>query len=135
MSSSSYTGSCFCGQVRFDLTGKPTFACHCHCRSCQRASGAPFVTWATFALDDLNIRSGTIAENRSSDGVQRGHCAACGSTLTYENDRRPGEIDFAVTCFDDLSGIAPQAHIWVEDKASWLVIDDDLPKYETTVSG
>lgn len=135
MGDSLYAGSCFCGHVRFEFTGDPKFACHCHCRSCQRASGAPLVTWVTFAHDELDIRSGTITEFQSSEGVQRGHCSVCGTTLTYASDRRPGEIDIAISCLDDSSTIEPRAHIWVEDKASWLVIEDDLPQYKTTVTG
>ena len=134
MSESTISGHCFCGHVRFRLTGEPSFACHCHCESCQRASGAPFVTWATFPSDALDIETGTITEYSSSEGVQRGHCALCGTTLTYANDSRAGEIDVAVTTLDDPSRIEPAAHIWLEDKASWLAIDDDLPKYRTTVT-
>jgi hypothetical protein len=75
-----------------------------------------------------------ITEYQSSRGVQRGHCPTCGTTLTYACDRRPGEIDIAVSALDDPSGIEPQAHIWVEDKASWLAIEDKLPQYRTTLS-
>lgn len=129
-----FAGSCFCGFVRFELTGAPMFACHCHCASCQRAAGAPVVTWATFARDDFDIRSGTITEHQSSEGVQRGHCAVCGTTLTYAKNDRPGEIDIAVSSLDDSSRIEPQAHIWVEDKAAWFVINDGLPRYPKTIS-
>ena len=134
MSDSAYSGRCFCGQVRFELTGKPAFACHCHCESCRRAAGAAFVTWVTFDLDGFSLTSGAIAEYRSSPGVRRGHCAACGTTITYAQDKRPEEIDIVVSSLDTTEGIEPEAHIWVEDKAPWLVINDDLPQYRTTVS-
>ena len=134
MSDSMYSGRCFCGQVRFELAGEPAFACHCHCESCRRAAGAAFVTWVTFGLDGFALTSGAIAEYRSSPGVRRGHCAACGTTITYAQDKRPEEIDIAVSSLDITSGIEPEAHIWVEDKVPWLVISDDLPQYRTTVS-
>ena len=134
MSDSSFSGRCFCGQVRFELSGEPAFACHCHCESCRRAAGAPFVTWVSFDCDNLALTSGTITEYRSSPGVRRGHCATCGTTITYWSDKRPGEIDIALASLDETAGIEPAAHIWVEDKVSWLVIDDGLPQYRTTVS-
>ena len=134
MAEISIGGSCLCGHVRFELSNTPLFACHCHCQSCQRASGAPLVTWATFARDGFDIKTGTITEHQSSEGVQRGHCAICGTTLTYAQDRRPGEIDIAVTSLDEPSLIQPQAHIWVEDKAAWQTINDGLPQYRTTVT-
>ena len=92
------------------------------------------MTWVTFELDGLALTSGAIAEYRSSPGVRRGHCAACGTTITYAQDKRPGEIDIAVSSLDSTTGIEPEAHIWVEDKVPWLVISDDLPQYRTTVS-
>ena len=134
MSDSAYSGHCFCGQVQFELAGEPAFACHCHCESCRRAAGAAFVTWVTFGLDGFALTSGAIAEYQSSPGVRRGHCAACGTTITYAQDKRPEEIDIAVSTLDATTGIEPEAHIWVEDKAPWLVISDDLPQYRTTVS-
>jgi len=134
MSEATYSGRCFCGQVRYQLAGEPKFACHCHCESCRRAAGAAFVTWVSFDRESLLLTSGTIAEHRSSPGVRRGHCAACGTTLTYSWNQRPEEIDIAVASLDDTTGIEPEAHIWVQDKAPWLVINDGLPQYKTTVS-
>ena len=128
------TGSCFCGYVRFTLSAEATYACHCHCRSCQRAAGAPFVTWATFPRQAFDVTDGAISEHSSSPGVQRGHCAQCGTTLTYAQDRRPGDIDIVMTALDGDPGMAPQAHIWVEDKAPWLELGDTLPKYRKTVT-
>lgn len=133
MSDSAFSGRCFCGHVRYELSGEPLFACHCHCESCRRAAGAAFVTWVSFAHDSLALTSGTIAEYQSSPGVRRGHCADCGTTITYWWDKRPGEIDIAVASLDDAQGIEPSAHIWVGDKPPWLVINDDLPQYKTTV--
>ena len=83
MNDSTYSGRCFCGQVRFELFAAPAFACHCHCESCRHAAGAPFVTWVSFDREAFALTSGTIAEYRSSPGVRRGHCAACGTTITY----------------------------------------------------
>jgi hypothetical protein len=120
------SGQCFCGHVRYELSGEPKFACHCHCESCRRAAGA--------AGDDLALTSGTISEYRSSPGVRRGHCAICGTTITYWWDKRPEEIDIALATLDDTTGIDPSAHIWVEDKVPWLVINDGLPQYKTTIS-
>jgi hypothetical protein len=134
MNVSTYSGRCFCGQVRFELAGEPIFACHCHCESCRRAAGAAFVTWVSFPRDGLIMKSGAISEYRSSPGVQRGHCPVCGTTLTYSWTKRPGEIDIALATIDDTTGIEPEAHIWVQDKVPWLAVNDDLPQYTATAS-
>ncbi len=80
-------GQCFCGHVRFEANRGPSSACHCHCESCQRASGAPYVTWVTFPLESFTITRGALIERQSSPGTTRGHCAECGTTMTYRYER------------------------------------------------
>lgn len=128
------TGQCFCGHVQFELTSSPTFACHCHCESCQRASGAPFVTWVTFPSSSFHLRKGILAEHRSAPGVTRGHCSECGTSLTYAHADRPSDIDITATSFDDGSFVVPEAHIWLEDKQPWVEVNDQLPKYRKRVT-
>ena len=122
-------GHCFCGEVTFQVQGPPSYSCFCHCESCQRAAGGVYVAWATFDRRDFAITSGTMAVHHSSPGVTRGLCTTCGTSLTYENSARNGEIDVTLTSFDDPSPFSPQAHIWVEDKQPWVTIADDLPQY------
>lgn len=128
------TGACFCGAIRFEVAGPILYCCFCHCESCRKASGGAYVPWATFDKTGLTITSGDLALHRSSPQAIRGHCAQCGTSLTYENERRAGEIDITPTSFDDLSRFTPAAHIWVEDKLPWVTIDDGLPQYAKTVT-
>lgn len=123
-------GHCFCGDVAFEVKGTPSYACFCHCESCQRAAGGVYVPWATFDRRDFTVTAGTMALHNSSPGVTRGLCTTCGTSLTYENSAREGEIDITLTSFDDPLPFEPQAHIWVEDKQPWVTIADDLPQYQ-----
>jgi len=123
-------GQCFCGHVQIEAKSDPVSACHCHCESCQRASGAAFVTWVTFPVIRFSVTKGALIERQSSPGVTRGHCAECGTSMTYLNDDRPDEIDVAATCLDHPATIRPTAHIWIEDKQPWIEIGDGLPQYE-----
>ncbi|HEX5787661.1 MAG TPA: GFA family protein [Woeseiaceae bacterium] len=124
-----FEGACLCGKLRYTIAAAPSYACHCHCRSCQRAAGAPFVTWATFPAAAFAVTGGALAEFHSSRGVTRGHCAGCGTTLTYEHVGRPGEIDVTVASLAEPARITPRSHIWVDDKLPWLVLNDDLPQF------
>ncbi len=40
-----YRAACFCGRVRYEVSGEPVDAKLCHCRVCQQLHGAP-VQWA-----------------------------------------------------------------------------------------
>jgi len=81
----------------------------------------------------LGIIKGEFHWHHSSPGVTRGICSSCGSSITYENEKRPGEIDIAVNCLDDPGAPLPRAHIWTEDKQPWHRIGDDLPVYEKNI--
>ena len=104
-------------------------ACFCHCTSCRRAAGAPFVAWGTVDEADFRIAAGRLAVVRSSHPVERGFCSACGTSLTYRNAQRPGEIDLTLATLDAPAAFEPRMHIWVQDKLPWVRIADDLPRY------
>src|ERR1700760_3291234 len=85
-------GGCLCGAVRFRLIGPPYEIDYCHCRSCRKHTGAPVSAFADCKRAVVEFTKGGPARYQSSPGVQRGFCAMCGSTLTYETDARPDEI-------------------------------------------
>jgi hypothetical protein len=123
-----YSGGCLCGGVRYEASGAARHLCYCHCQSCRRAAGAPFVAWGTFDRDSFRVTRGTLAEFRSSPSVRRGFCPACGCCLTYRHDSRPTEIDVTLATLDAAAQLVPQMHVWVADKLPWVRIDDGLPQ-------
>ena len=128
MSAGIFSGGCLCGKVRYRVSGTVRALCYCHCESCRRAAGASPVAWGT--VDDVNLQlSGTLATVASSPGVERGFCGACGSSISYRDAKRPGEVDFTLATLDDPAALAPRMHIWVEDKLPWLEIADGLPQH------
>ena len=128
------SGHCFCNSIQFEVQGPEKFACFCYCESCQRAAGAPVVPWASYQKADFRVTEGKMCFRESSPGVTRGHCADCGSLISYETDSRPDDIDIALSSLDDWSLPEPRAHIFTEDKPKWLHIGDDLPVYEKNIS-
>jgi len=127
------TGRCFCGAVRFRAAGPEKFACYCYCESCQRAAGAPVVAWATYPHNSFSVTDGEVAWRESSPGVTRGHCPDCGSSITYQHENRPDDIDISINCLDDPTSPVPRAHIWTEYKQPWAQIGDDLPVYDKNI--
>jgi len=41
--STSLTGGCQCGAVRYECSVEPLFTGNCHCRDCQKATGGAYV--------------------------------------------------------------------------------------------
>ncbi len=135
MAQSGYAGGCFCGAVRYQVSGAPRTVCYCHCESCRRAAGSPAVAWATFGREGFRVTRGAVAELNSSPRVVRGFCARCGSCLTYFHEARGAEIDVTLATLDDAARLAPQKHGGVADKLPWVRIDDGLPQFAASGAG
>jgi hypothetical protein len=135
MNAEVHNGGCFCGAVRYAVMGNASFLCFCHCTSCRRAAGATPVAWGTFKLSDFRVSHGHLGKMVTSPGVTRGHCEQCGTSLTYQHEKRAADIDVTLATFDDTAGLRPTAHIWVEDRLPWVQIGDGLPQYSKGITG
>ena len=126
-------GSCLCGEVRFEISGKLSGASHCHCSMCRKAHGAAFGTYAAAKAADFRVVSGSerITRYRSSAGIVRTFCARCGSSLPGFDSRSPDVVDVALGVLDDDPGVRPTCHIFVASKAPWHEITDRLPQHAT----
>ena len=111
---------CLCGAIRFTAEGAPKWTSYCHCRSCRRQTGAPVAAYAGFEAAKVRFTHGALTCFASSPGVQRGFCARCGSTLTYEGDRWPNELHLHLGAFDDPSTFTPTGQAFAEEKLPWL---------------
>ena len=128
MSDSIITGGCLCGRIRYRVTGKTVWSGYCHCESCRRFSGAVVTSWLGVADSDLDFTASS-PQIYEVNGVRRGFCADCGSSLTYAADRFPDYVQIHVGTLDDPDAIKPQDHVHCEEKVTWLEISDDLPRH------
>jgi hypothetical protein len=128
MAATKSEGGCLCGATRYRLSGPTIDAGYCHCRLCQRSSGAPVMAWATFERTDFCYTAGKPATYRSSPHGLREFCAICGSQLVF---RRPGEttVDVTMASLDDAAAITPEYHIWTSSRIAWFDTQDDLPRH------
>src|SRR3954449_1008855 len=78
-----FTGGCQCGAVRFAVSAVPTQVSICHCRMCQKASGAPFASLADIPIEHFSWTRGKPAAFASSSIAERDFCSACGTPLSY----------------------------------------------------
>ena len=53
-----YEGGCTCGEIRYRVDAKPMFVHCCHCRWCQRESGAAFALNAMIETSFVSILKG-----------------------------------------------------------------------------
>ena len=129
-----HEGGCYCGAIRYRLEGLPTSSNFCHCRMCQRLSGAPVVSWVTFSNSHVTFLKGDPKWFRSSNIATRAFCPNCGTHLLWRADRGGNEVDITTASLDDPNSFRPKEHIWTESQLDWMNIDDQLPRYRRTKS-
>ena len=122
-----HPGQCLCGDVRFAIEGDPGVTLCCHCRDCQRASAAPFMVWTLFRVGDFSLEQGEL-RTVHVEGRERTFCPRCGTHVTFADPAQPHELEVATVLLEN--PLSPVQHEWMEDAVDWLVLDDDLPKYE-----
>ena len=114
------TGGCYCGKIRFQATEPVLSRANCHCANCRRAAGAQAVAWITVPSKQFVFTSGEPSRYRTDTGAWRTFCADCGTSLTYENDSRPGEIDITTGSLDDPEKFPPTKDVFADEKLSWV---------------
>ena len=126
----SLSGGCQCGAVRFRVDGDPGRASICHCRMCQKAFGGPFGALVTVNLADLTWTRGQRATFQSSDTIQRGFCAACGTPLTFAH-KGSEYLDISVGSLDQPEKVKPEKQIGVESRIPWMAEMHQLKEQQT----
>src|SRR4051794_25187322 len=81
------TGGCNCGAVRFEITAPLVGASYCHCRRCQRRSGAAASANAHPAAGTFRIVAGEdrLRAWQPDGGGEKWFCGDCGSSLFGRN--------------------------------------------------
>ncbi len=123
-------GGCLCGRVRYRVTEAPLDSGYCHCRMCQRSSGAPLQVSAEFPLDAFELTRGALKAYRSSPEAVRHFCADCGSQITFRVAEDPTYVSVNLGSLDRPEAVAPRMHIWCESRIPWFEVADDLPRHE-----
>ena len=125
-----YTGSCLCGQVKFQVTGFSKQAAHCHCTMCRKFHGAAFGTLVSSSglqwISGQELLQDYIADN----GTIRTFCRNCGASLGFRGQAMPRQqMEIAIACFDEDIPVKPDANIFLNYKANWYPVTDDLPQF------
>jgi len=128
MSVTILNGHCYCGAVKFNVTGKSYWVGHCHCESCRRHCGSAMTTFAGFNEDQVVFTGAMPNRHNSNDGVTRSFCGQCGSPVSYQSTDQSNRIHVYIGLFDDPESLIPEDHSFLNEKISWLQADPNLPE-------
>jgi len=127
--------SCFCGDVKFTVTGKPEAMAYCHCESCRQWSAgavSAFTLWNPASLhvtQGLDNMAGFDKNPISGDATvvsNRVWCKTCGGHL-YTDHPTMGLIDIPAAVIKEFT-FTPAFHVHYQESA--LKIKDGLPKFK-----
>jgi hypothetical protein len=123
-------GSCLCGAVQFEVTGKTTDLGMCHCSKCRKVSGVASNLQLMTSRDNLKWVSGEdqIDKFRLPSGWGVWRCSVCGSPTPMLH---PGGGAYWVPAglLDSDPGVRVAGHIFVGSKAPWDEIAGSAPQH------
>ena len=131
------TGRCACGTVRFRVTKPFDTAGYCHCKRCQRRSGALWALSGGVAGDGFEITEGAEAVRTWTppDGLPKSYCGECGGHV-FGGALGGPFIVVRLGAVDGDPGIRPEWHAWVSSAPDWEPLPDDgLPRFEQSRTG
>lgn len=117
-------GHCLCGAVSVRVTGHGGFIGACHCRMCQRWSGALFVSFNAPA--DAVTVTGEVTRYQSAPFAERAFCPRCGSHLWMRNtEADDSSYDLMPGLFDAARDIPLQSEIYTDRALPGLALAGD----------
>ena len=120
---------CLCGGLRYASYAPPLDAGYCHCRLCQRSSGAPVLAWVSFPADRFAYLKGEPKLFQSSPRGQREFCGTCGTQIAYREAEPTVTVDVNLATLDAPESVKPRCHIWTDSRIPWFDTADPLPRY------
>jgi hypothetical protein len=123
--SDQYSGSCLCGNVRFEVEGVFERFYLCHCEYCRKDTGSAHAANLFSSTAKLKWISGedkVRSFNLPSTLHTKCFCSICGSALPKMQMNGTLLVVPAGSLNDEIR-IRPNAHIFVSSKAGW---DDAL---------
>ena len=125
-----------CGAVRFRLTSAPLLVRCCHCRWCQRETGASFALNAMIEADRAELVKGDVevvlTPSNSGKGQKITRCAHCRIALWSSYAGAGDAVRFVrVGTLDDPDRLPPDVHIFTESKQPWVVLPPGALAFDT----
>lgn len=127
------TGGCYCGAVRYEAEGEPSFKAQCHCRECQYITGGGPNFFLMMPAAGFRYTKGQPKPFKRTDienAYTREFCETCGTHLVTRREDLPA-IVIKVGSLDDPKQFgAPMMALYTIDKQPFHQIPEGLPTFE-----
>ncbi len=125
-------GGCDCRAVRYRMLTRPLFVHCCHCRWCQRESGAAFALNAMIEADRIELL-GQVPEcidtpSASGRGQSIARCPVCKVAVWSNYSGAGPRVHFVrVGTLDNPDLLPPDIHIFTASRQPWVVLPPGTP--------
>ena len=123
-----HEATCFCGNVKFEVTGDPAVMGYCHCTSCRQWSAGPVNAFTLWKPEAVRVSEGSehIRSFNLTPNSTRKWCANCGGHIFTEHPGMGLTDVFAAL----LPGLAFKPAFHVNYAETVLPLRDGLPKFK-----
>jgi hypothetical protein len=128
-------GGCDCRAIRYRMESAPLVVHCCHCRWCQRETGASFALNAMIESDRVsNLAEAPELVNTPSEsgrGQQVARCPRC-RVAVWSHYAGSGPLTkfVRVGTLDQPDLLPPDVHIFTASKQPWVVLPAGTPAFE-----
>ncbi len=121
-----HQGQCFCGAVKFTVTGEPAAMGYCHCSSCRQWSAGPVNAFTLWPPDAVKVTRGAenIGVYHKTERSLRKWCTKCGGHLFTDHPLWKLVDVYAAV----LPSLKFQPGVHVNYQETVLPMKDGLPK-------
>ncbi len=128
-------GGCTCRAIRYRVTRPPLFVHCCHCRWCQRETGASFALNAMIESEYVELLAGEpeMVNTPSNSGLGQKivRCPSCRVALWSHYAGAGEAVKFVrVGTLDEPDRLPPDIHIFTASKQPWVVLPPGTPAVE-----
>ena len=125
-------GGCDCRTVRYRLESPPLFVHCCHCRWCQRETGASFALNAMIEADRVTLLAGEPeiidTPSASGKGQKIARCPKCRIAVWSTYSGAGTHVRFVrVGTLDEPDRLPPDIHIFTASKQPWVILPSGTP--------
>lgn len=131
---SSFDGGCACRQVRYRMATRPLIVHGCHCRWCQRETGASFALNAMIEADRVGLLQGEVemvhTPSFSGKGQAIARCPLCRLAVWSHYAGGGTAVSFVrVGTLDEPDRLPPDVHIFTMSRQPWVQLPAGTPAF------
>ena len=124
-----HSGECFCGHIRFRISGEPLIQLYCFCEDCHSITGTDGY-YSGYMVEEPNFHliRGTPATHEvlSKEGrtINHYYCRKCGSNLWAQTDL--GLLSISPSTFDNPGVFRHTKKVFVHEAPDWAIAPNEL---------